>query len=78
MRTRAPRAAQISFALPAGALLSALKIDQLNLSGETYKPYKGVGVRWGASSGGSSGKENKLMGVSKMKERGPERAWKTR
>ncbi|KAH9032159.1 Mu homology domain-containing protein [Lactarius pseudohatsudake] len=39
---RPARAAQISFALPAGALLSALKIDQLKLSGETYKPYKGV------------------------------------
>ena len=39
---RPARAAQISFALPAGAPLSALKIDQLKLSGETYKPYKGV------------------------------------
>ncbi|KAH9165427.1 clathrin adaptor mu subunit [Lactarius sanguifluus] len=39
---RPARAAQVSFALPAGALLSALKIDQLKLSGETYKPYKGV------------------------------------
>ena len=39
---RPARAAQISFALPAGALLSALKIDQLKLSGETYKPYKGM------------------------------------
>lgn len=39
---RPARAAQISFALPAGALLSAMKIDQLKLSGETYKPYKGV------------------------------------
>ncbi|KAH9175079.1 hypothetical protein EDB89DRAFT_1903987 [Lactarius sanguifluus] len=35
------RVAQISPAPPAGALLSALKIDQLQLSGETYKPYKG-------------------------------------
>ncbi|KAH9029713.1 hypothetical protein EDB84DRAFT_1495735 [Lactarius hengduanensis] len=33
---RPARAAQIS------ALLSALKIDQLELSGETYTPYKGV------------------------------------
>ena len=39
---RPARAAQISFALPAGVLLSALKIDQLKLSGETYKPYKGM------------------------------------
>ncbi|KAH9029716.1 hypothetical protein EDB84DRAFT_1562721 [Lactarius hengduanensis] len=39
---RPARAAQISFVLPAGALLSALKIDQLELSGETYTPYKGV------------------------------------
>jgi AP-3 complex subunit mu len=28
--------------MPQGALLSALKVDQLKLSGETYKPYKGV------------------------------------
>lgn len=39
---RPARAAQISFALPAGTLLSALKIDQLKLSAETYKPYKGM------------------------------------
>ncbi|KAI0253153.1 Mu homology domain-containing protein [Lactifluus subvellereus] len=39
---RPARAAQVSFALPAGALLSALKVDQLKLSGEAYKPYKGV------------------------------------
>ena len=39
---RPARAAQVSFALPAGALLSALKVDQLKVSGETYKPYKGV------------------------------------
>ncbi|KAF8257419.1 Mu homology domain-containing protein [Lactarius quietus] len=38
----APPRSGISFALPAGALLSALKIDQLKLSGETYKPYKGM------------------------------------
>ncbi|KAH9032154.1 hypothetical protein EDB85DRAFT_1274262 [Lactarius pseudohatsudake] len=35
---RPARAAQISFVLPAGAL----KIYQLELSGETYTPYKGV------------------------------------
>ncbi|KAF8260446.1 hypothetical protein EI94DRAFT_1748378 [Lactarius quietus] len=35
-------AAQISFALAGGVLLSALKIDQLKPSGETYKPYKGM------------------------------------
>ena len=39
---RPARAAQVSFAMPQGALLSALKVDQLKLSGETYKPYKGV------------------------------------
>ncbi|KAI0278659.1 clathrin adaptor mu subunit [Russula brevipes] len=39
---RPARAAQISFALPPSTLLSALKVDQLKLSGETYKPYKGV------------------------------------
>ena len=39
---RPARAAQISFALPTGTLLSALKVDQLKLSGETYKLYKGV------------------------------------
>jgi hypothetical protein len=39
---RPARAAQISFALPAGTLLSALKIDQLKLSAETYKQYKGM------------------------------------
>jgi AP-3 complex subunit mu len=39
---RPARAAQISFALPSGTMLSALKVDQLKLSGETYKPYKGV------------------------------------
>jgi AP-3 complex subunit mu len=39
---RPARAAQVSFALPAGAMLSALKVDQLKLRGETYKPYKGV------------------------------------
>ena len=39
---RPARAAQISFALPSGALHSTLKVDQLKLSGETYKPYKGV------------------------------------
>ncbi|KAI9510954.1 clathrin adaptor mu subunit [Russula earlei] len=39
---RPARAAQVSFALPPGALLSALKVDQLKLVGETYKPYKGV------------------------------------
>lgn len=39
---RPARAAQVSFAMPPGALLSALKVDQLKLSGETYKPYKGV------------------------------------
>ena len=39
---RPARAAQVSFALPQGALLSSLKVDQLKLSGETYKPYKGV------------------------------------
>lgn len=39
---RLARAAQISFALPAGALLSLLKIDQLKLSAETYKLYKGM------------------------------------
>jgi AP-3 complex subunit mu len=42
---RPARAAQVSFALPAGAMLSALKVDQLKLSGETYKPYKGVRAR---------------------------------
>ena len=36
------RATQVSFALPAGAMLSSLKVDQLKLSGETYRPYKGV------------------------------------
>ena len=36
------RAAQVSFVLLPGVLLSALKVDQLKLSGETYKPYKGV------------------------------------
>jgi len=41
-RPRPARAAQVSFALPMGTLLSALKVDQLKLSGETYKPYKGV------------------------------------
>ena len=35
-------AALVSFALPHGAQLSALKMDQLNISGEAYKPYKGV------------------------------------
>ena len=39
---RPARAAQVSFALPAGAMLSVLKVDQLKLRGETYKPYKGV------------------------------------
>jgi AP-3 complex subunit mu len=39
---RPARAAQVSFAMPAGALLSGLKVDQLKVSGETYKPYKGV------------------------------------
>lgn len=39
---RPARAAQISFALPPGTMLSALKVDQLKLSGETYKLYKGV------------------------------------
>lgn len=39
---RPARAAQVSFAMPAGASLSGLKVDQLKLSGETYKPYKGV------------------------------------
>ncbi|KAN0124295.1 clathrin adaptor mu subunit [Russula decolorans] len=39
---RPARAAQISFALPPGTLHSALKVDQLKLSGETYKLYKGV------------------------------------
>jgi len=39
---RPARAAQVSFALPPGAMLSSLKVDQLKLSGETYKPYKGV------------------------------------
>ncbi|KAH9991663.1 mu-adaptin 3 [Russula compacta] len=39
---RPARAAQVSFALPPGALLSTLKVDQLKLGGETYKPYKGV------------------------------------
>jgi AP-3 complex subunit mu len=39
---RPARAAQVSFGLPPGVLLSALKVDQLKLSGETYKPYKGV------------------------------------
>src|SRR6266853_2605736 len=39
---RPARAAQVSFALPPGVLLSALKVDQLKLSGETSKPYKGV------------------------------------
>ncbi|KAI9429819.1 hypothetical protein H4582DRAFT_2104399 [Lactarius indigo] len=35
------RLAQISFVLPAGALLSALKIGELELSVETYKPLQG-------------------------------------
>ena len=39
---RPARAAQISFALPMGTLLSALKVDQLKLSGETYQVYKGM------------------------------------
>ncbi|KAN0140293.1 Mu homology domain containing protein, partial [Lactarius tabidus] len=39
---RPTRPAQISFALPAGTLLSVLKIDQLKLSAETYMPYKGM------------------------------------
>lgn len=39
---RPARAAQISFALPAGALLSAMKVDQVKLSGEAYKVYKGM------------------------------------
>jgi len=42
---RPARAAQVSFALPAGAMLSALTVDQLKVSGETYKPYKGVRAR---------------------------------
>ncbi|KAH8986338.1 clathrin adaptor mu subunit [Lactarius akahatsu] len=43
MRTRAPRARRrYRSRCLQGALLSALKIDQLKLSGETYKPYKGV------------------------------------
>jgi AP-3 complex subunit mu len=42
---RPARVAQISFALPEGMLLSALKIDQLKLSAETYNPYKGIPVR---------------------------------
>ncbi|KAF8485290.1 clathrin adaptor mu subunit [Russula ochroleuca] len=39
---RPARAAQVSFAMPPGALLSGVKVDQLKLSGETYKPYKGM------------------------------------
>jgi hypothetical protein len=39
---RPAQGAQILFALLAGTLLSALKIDQLKLSAETYKPYKGM------------------------------------
>jgi hypothetical protein len=34
--------AQVFFAMPAGASFSGLKVDQLKLSGETYKPYKGL------------------------------------
>ncbi|KAH9049283.1 hypothetical protein EDB83DRAFT_1410251 [Lactarius deliciosus] len=64
-------AAQISFALPAGALLSALKIDQLMLSISRTRAC--VGVRWGASSGGSNGNEHKTHG-SPERERESERA----
>ena len=39
---RPARAAQISFALPAGTLLSALKVDKVKLSAESYTPYKGT------------------------------------
>jgi hypothetical protein len=60
---RPARAAHISFALLAGTLLSVLKIDQLKLSAEMYKPYKvcmgGRWGPWGRLRGGSSGKEDK-------------------
>ncbi|KAH8989375.1 hypothetical protein EDB86DRAFT_3081110 [Lactarius hatsudake] len=46
---RPASATLISFAPPAGALLSALKTDQLELSGETYKPYKGGRVERGTN-----------------------------
>ncbi|KAI9430910.1 hypothetical protein H4582DRAFT_2063263 [Lactarius indigo] len=44
-------AAQISFVLPAGALLSSLKIGELELSMETHKPLQGL-LRYDPERGG--------------------------
>lgn len=63
--------APVQRARRAAAPLSALKIDRLKLSGETYKPYRCMRGRKLGRVEWRSGREDKRMGFPSGKEKGP-------